>query len=154
VGASSIDGYFQFISGVLLSASGPILHTLEDDLESIVHVATWLGMRFMSNNLKDCAARLAAMFDEIIPHAKGTHTGGTTKKQYLVNPLFSDLTTGKLQRLQIEHNKPYSILLYDLAKLFSDRYAMRKRRLLTGTTLLPHGRWSQASGYPTHSRQL
>jgi serine/threonine protein kinase len=116
--ASCNDDCRQFISAALISASKPILHTLEDDLESIVHVPTWLGMRFMSDNVWDCVARLAAMFDEITSHEKSPHTGGTIKSRYRASPGFL-AATGKVQLLQIMDNKPYSIMLLHLARLFS-----------------------------------
>jgi hypothetical protein len=111
-------------------------------------------MRFMSNNVWDCVARLAAMFDEITPHERSPHTGGTIKSRYLASPGFL-AATGKVQLLQIMDNKPYSIMLLHLARLFPSATIPKSRPLLTGKSQSSRsGKRSQARRYAAYFRRL
>ena len=70
----------------LLLSDKPLPHTLADDLESFLHVLSWVALRFMghrltSQNLTDV---LTMMFDSSYEDEDGIAKGGRAKKNFLI----------------------------------------------------------------------
>lgn len=57
-------------------------HSLADDLESFVHVLSWLALNFMPHELPpgDLTNLMQVFFDEAFPGPKGITKGGTVKR--------------------------------------------------------------------------
>jgi hypothetical protein len=73
------------MSAMLLMSSTPPVHTLADDLESFLHVMSWVALRFTPHGLssKTLTDLLVSMFDHSYEE-DGFSRGGTTKRNYLI----------------------------------------------------------------------
>jgi hypothetical protein len=103
------------------------IHTPEDDLESFVHVITWLCLRYLETNI-DAETQLPyflrIMFDARIKHPKAAaaSAGVYPKIQYFVTGIASFKMPG-VQDLGVIGNFPLTVLLDGLRDLFTPRYA-------------------------------
>jgi len=70
---------------MLLMSSKPPVHTLADDLESFLHVLSWVALRFMRHDLssKALTSLLVDMFDHSFED-DGMARGGISKRNYLI----------------------------------------------------------------------
>src|ERR1700722_1171102 len=75
------------MSANLLMSSKPPVHTLADDLESFLHVLSWVALRFTSHDLDSKALTdlLTTMFDHSYLGEDGSARGGLSKKMSLVS---------------------------------------------------------------------
>ena len=80
-----IQGTWQFMSAMLLMSSTPPVHTLADDLESFLHVLSWVALRFTPHGLSSKALTdlLVSMFDHSYED-DGYSRGGTAKRNNLI----------------------------------------------------------------------
>jgi hypothetical protein len=63
----------------------PLIHTLADDLESFLHVLSWVALRYMSHKLDaEALTDLMVMFEASFQAKDGTIRGGRAKKNYLI----------------------------------------------------------------------
>lgn len=74
------------MSARLLVATTPLVHTLADDLESFLHVLSWVALRFTPHGLTTGAltATLEGMFEQAYEDDGGLTRGGITKMNYLI----------------------------------------------------------------------
>ena len=74
------------MSAMLLMRSEPPVHTLADDLESFLHVLSWVALRFIPHNLgpKALTDLLVVMFDHCYEGEDGFALGGIAKRNYLI----------------------------------------------------------------------
>src|ERR1700722_15350372 len=70
------------MSAMLLMSPKPPVHTLADDLDSFLHVLSWVALRFTSHDLDSKALTdlLTTMFDHSYEGEDGSARGGLTKK--------------------------------------------------------------------------
>jgi len=64
----------------------PLPHALADDLESFLHVLSWVALRFMDHDLDSerLSSLLATMFDYSYESKDGVAQGGVAKKNFLI----------------------------------------------------------------------
>jgi hypothetical protein len=86
--------------------------THEDDLESILHVVTWLALRYMPSDVPSPHVHLSRMFDE----PDDGDAGGDGKIKYIMFPRI----LGK--RINLDGNVPLTAVLSGLPLLFQSRY--------------------------------
>jgi len=84
---SVLQGTWQFIAARLLLDSTTTTHNLADDLESFLHVLTWMALRYTPHALdsKTLTHLLITMFDESYEDDRGISHGGETKASYLLS---------------------------------------------------------------------
>jgi hypothetical protein len=101
------------MSAMLLSES--VNHTLADDLESFLHVLTWVALRYMPHQLavEDLTKILADVFDNAYMR-NGSVVGGNVKRLYVRSSAILD---ARFENPQLVN------LLENLAKVF--RYCYR-----------------------------
>ena len=82
----SSQGTWQFMSAMLLMSLKPPVHTLAYNLESFLHVLSWVALRFTSHDLDSKALTdlLTTMFDHSYQGEDGSARGGLSKKNYLL----------------------------------------------------------------------
>ncbi|EIW78343.1 hypothetical protein CONPUDRAFT_156340 [Coniophora puteana RWD-64-598 SS2] len=106
---------------VLLNTSGETKQELQDDLESFLHVLTWVVVRYSRSNLSgnERAAYLKMVFDKAKP-VEGGIRGGEKKRELLKNG--DEWTPSEwLTNSPLEHS-PLNGLLNELAKTLGVRY--------------------------------
>jgi hypothetical protein len=71
---------------MLLMSSTPPIHTLADDLESFLHVLSWVALRFTPHDLdsKSLTDHLIDMFDHLYEGEDKFSRGGLSKMAYIV----------------------------------------------------------------------
>jgi hypothetical protein len=118
-----LQGTWQFISASLLMDPGK-RHELADDLESFLHVVTWLVLRFSSHNLSEplLATLLQAVFDEGSVEQSGREVGGQSKADALQG--------GRIARTVKFHSRPK---LDSLLSLLTNTFAARYENITFGT---------------------
>ncbi|KAG6875360.1 hypothetical protein C0992_004098 [Termitomyces sp. T32_za158] len=73
-------GTWQFMSCLLLGRQH-VVHTIQDDMESFVHVMLYFGLRYLQHNSTvDAPSLLKQIFDEQVINKEGRAVGGTQKK--------------------------------------------------------------------------
>jgi hypothetical protein len=102
------------------------VHTPEDDLESFVHVITWLCLRYLETNLHpedQLPDFLRDMYDLRIkrPTSAAISGGVYPKLQYFLGDIASFSMPG-VEELAVIGNFPLSVLLEELQELFKPRY--------------------------------
>ena len=107
------------MSARLLRSKDPLPHTLADDLESFLHVLSWVALRFMSHDLDapSLTDLLTDMFDHSYEGADGTQRGGRSKESYLV--------TCEIPNKTVFENGIVRELLKDLTNTCAVRYEER-----------------------------
>jgi hypothetical protein len=92
-------------------------HTYEDDLESFVHVLTWLCLCYMkttlSENSKGLASIITSLYESYIL-GDNEVTGGQGKSVFFMASIW--------QRFAVIGNPALTKLIQDLRGLFKDRY--------------------------------
>ena len=106
------------MSAVLLMSAKPPVHTLADDLESFLHVLSWVALRFMPHDLDSKALTdlLVAMFDHSYEGEDGFARGGMVKKNFLM--------VGEVSKSGFRH-PILPMLLKDLSATCAVRYEDR-----------------------------
>jgi hypothetical protein len=92
-------------------------HTCEDDLESFVHVLTWLCLRYMKTTLSANTKGLADTITDLYESYRvgdNEVTGGRGKSHFFMAGLWRDFV--------VIGNPPLTKLIQDLRGLFKDRY--------------------------------
>lgn len=69
----------------LLISPIPLAHTLTDDLESFLHVLSWVALRFTPHQLttKDLTDLLVTVFDNAYVEDDGCPRGGRAKRNFM-----------------------------------------------------------------------
>lgn len=117
----SRTGSWQFASAMILQiTSGEVNQVLQDDLESFLHILTWVAVRYARNDLSgdDRVAYLKHVFDAYQP-IQGKVSGGVGKRDKLMSGFWTPigwLTDSPLVR------SPLDKLLNDIAQALGVRY--------------------------------
>ncbi|RDB29908.1 hypothetical protein Hypma_013848 [Hypsizygus marmoreus] len=108
------SGTWQFISVRLLLTTSPLAHTLADDMESMLHVLSWIALKYMHHGMKpgDLASTLYRSFDA--HHKDGNRWRGDRSKKTF-------LTGREIGGIGLQ-NKVVAKLLTDLAYVFAVQY--------------------------------
>jgi hypothetical protein len=111
-----LQGTWQFIAARLLSDSKMTTHNLADDLESFLHVLTWMALRYTPHALdsKTLTHLLSDMFDESYEDDRGILHGGENKAPYLLS--------GRVVRTAGFNHPILPSLLESLTVTFAVRY--------------------------------
>ena len=111
-----VQGTWQFISAQLLLNFGEE-HLLRDDLESVLHVTSWVPLRYCAHNLNamDLSRLLINVFDAGYITPDGVSVGGREKK-------YAILSLRIAIDVQFTNNPELQSLIMDLTKLISVRY--------------------------------
>jgi len=111
----TLQGTWQFMAALLLMSPHPLVHELADDLESFLHVLSWVALCFMPHawNPKRLSQCLQDVFDFSWVDADGTAQGGKHKKSFLLE---RDILTAGLT------NPKMNSLLLRLLTTFAARY--------------------------------
>ncbi|RDB24604.1 hypothetical protein Hypma_008214 [Hypsizygus marmoreus] len=113
--AEERQGTWQFMSARQLAATDPpVTHTLQDDMESFLHVLNWVSLRFLPS--EGSPRRLKHILDVVFEtrYARaGKAVGGNFKEMFLVAQGIHYFDFG---------NPPLTSLLTDLAGLLAVRY--------------------------------
>lgn len=96
-------------------------HTREDDLESIVHVLTWICLRYMRNSLsanpETLRMRICELYEHKVDNGEGQlRTGGNYKEDFFIKPHY-------MADLSFHDNQLLTYLVAKLRILFCSRYA-------------------------------
>ncbi|RDB29759.1 hypothetical protein Hypma_013831 [Hypsizygus marmoreus] len=104
----------QFISVRLLLSSVPLAHTLADDMESLLHVLSWVALRYMSHAMRpaDLSKTLETTFDG--HYKEGLQWVGDRSKKIF-------LTGREISRIGLK-NAVFVYLLRDLTDIFAVEY--------------------------------
>jgi hypothetical protein len=107
-------------------------HTVEDDLESFVHVVMWLSIRYCDSNLNgdQVAYFLSRIYDRLEDQPRSKYiNGGSSKAMYLLTGMCYMGLTG-VRYLFITDNDPLTYLLATLRHLFQARYLARPHPII------------------------
>jgi hypothetical protein len=91
-------------------------HTPEDDLESFIHVLTWLCLRYMKTSFapEELPYRLTNLYENGDANAEGQDVEtGAKMLFFLVDAMW---------HFTVKGNKPLTKLIHNLRKLFAPRY--------------------------------
>jgi len=132
----SLQGTWQFMSAMILGDRSKVQGRV-DDLESFLHVLSWVPIRYLDNTMTDQARskHLKEVFDEVT-FEDGFTLGGEQKRTRLVYGSYIPRT--------LAFNKPSPLLqlLKDIAEVFKWRYIeipedVRQRFTVGIATLIP-----------------
>ncbi|KAF9231136.1 hypothetical protein BU15DRAFT_11483, partial [Melanogaster broomeanus] len=119
--SNHLQGTWQFMSTVLLRKPGK-LHTLEDDIESFLHVLGWATIRYVPTTAaysgEQRASHLHQFFDIVDFHLRGTAVGGDGKAAMLGLGGYPPAT------FKLKRPSPLFRLLRDLSSPFKSRYML------------------------------
>src|SRR6266487_661685 len=99
----------------LLMSPHPLVHELADDLESFLHVLSWVALLFMAHawDPKRLSKCLQDVFEDSWVDANGTAQGGKHKKSFILE---REILTAGLT------NPKINALFRQLLRIFAARY--------------------------------
>ncbi|KAF9479142.1 hypothetical protein BDN70DRAFT_984982 [Pholiota conissans] len=113
---TDLQGTWQFMSAKLQTSEIPLHPVRADDLESFLHVISWIALRYVPSELsaEDRTGYLTSVFDSYRSRPNGMTVGGPHKRTFLTNRTI--VREGKF-----EHG-PLLSLLEELTETCAARY--------------------------------